>query len=97
MSLKTTWDKTAGYKTPTALIVWLLLRLVDYKFPEALDAGTEAVILDVAAIIGILGLGDKIRRWWERRKDNKEETKEDKETKNKIIELINNIRRKKNG
>jgi len=67
MSLRTKWDKTAGYKTPIATVVWLALRIVDYKFPNALDSGTEAIILDAAAVLGILGIGDKIRRWWENR------------------------------
>lgn len=58
-----TWDATSGYKTVTATVIWLIIRAIDLKFPNALDPPTEALILDVASLLGILGVGDKLYRF----------------------------------
>jgi hypothetical protein len=57
------WKKTEGFKTPTATVIWLILRLVDYKFPDVLDTQTQVLILDIATAIAALGIGDKLWRW----------------------------------
>lgn len=57
------WNSTKGYKTVTATVLWLVLRLIDWTFPNALGEGTESVILQVITAIGTLGIGDKLWRW----------------------------------
>jgi hypothetical protein len=68
---KETWKVTDGKKTAIATLAWIALRVIDWKYPDALDSSTEAVILDVAMVLGTIGIGHKIKKWWEERKDNK--------------------------
>lgn len=62
-TLSNSWKKTEGYKTPTATAIWLILRIIDYKFPNALDNQTQSIILDITTAIATLGIGDKLWRW----------------------------------
>jgi hypothetical protein len=68
---KTGWKAADGKKTAIATLAWITLRVIDWKYPDALDSGTEAVILDIAMVLGTIGVGHKIKKWWEERKSNK--------------------------
>lgn len=57
------WDMTQGYKTVTATVIWLIIRAIDLKYPNAISPPTEALILDAASLLGILGVGDKLYRF----------------------------------
>lgn len=67
------WDMTQGYKTVTATVIWLIIRAIDLKFPNALDPPTEALILDVASLIGVLGIGDRLWRFISKKFKKKKE------------------------
>lgn len=67
-----TWDATSGYKTVTATVIWLIIRAIDLKFPNALSPPTEALILDVASLLGVLGVGDKLYRFISKKLKKKE-------------------------
>jgi len=54
------WNSTRGYKTTFATAVWLIIRAIDLISPGALSPDTQMLILDIASFIGILGLGDKL-------------------------------------
>ena len=59
------WDFTRGYKTVIATVVWLILRAIDLIFPGFLTLEVQTLILDVASFIGVLGIGDKLWRYFE--------------------------------
>jgi len=65
------WKVLDGKKTAIATTTWLILRVIDWKFPNAIDIGTQAIILDVATVLGTIGVGDKILKWWDKRQERR--------------------------
>jgi biotin synthase-related radical SAM superfamily protein len=62
MTPKKIWDKTAGYKTKSGALLYLLFELFKALFPDVLDVVEEKVIKYIIELLIITGGVDWIWR-----------------------------------
>jgi len=66
MTPKKIWDKTAGYKTKSGAILYLLLQIFKKLFPEVLDDATLEIVKYIIDFTILTGGIDWI---WRNRKE----------------------------
>lgn len=62
-TLNNIWDKINGYKSIISLVLWLILRGIKIKWPDAIPEEVFEWINDILFFTGGVGTGHKLQKY----------------------------------
>ena len=60
--IQKSWNKTSGFKTTTATLIWLTMRIINSVKPEAIPLDIQVLVIDIAEVLAAIGVTDKLWR-----------------------------------